>query len=807
MSQVVKSSDFESADLIPGAVYEAPTRSVGKGNEVLSRLLPGISNSGGFRPRAGDGDPQIVVLYSTGAEGEWPDSWDQVGKSFTYYGDNRKPGNDLHSTPRGGNRLLRKWFDALDAGARETLPLILGFRKAEGAGANDVEFIGVLVPGANNQSEQEPLVVEQRQDPGGDFANYKAHFTVLDTGPLDGEFVRNSIRRRSVNWSDFRVPNSLRDWRSGMNSDQVRSVEGEANPVGSSERSEEAKRSSFFASLASSRRTPEKVFDVAEISAKPGLEVLRTYRNIALSPWHALGEFVDNSVTSFWERIVDEPDDSRFDHLTIDITWDSVSEVLTISDNAAGIAETASGWGRALKTGVSNPDPRALSIHGVGMKAAGLWWAPVIKIKSKHVDSDQEISATFDLDEMIRTDTTDIKASKSLAPDPGAHGTTVTLEGLNPGRSYPTGQQLGKVRSYLASMYRCFLRGDDQFLHPRTGKTWLTLNVYGKTISYEEPELLVKPYWPTEQGPLQNSDDVLWRKNYVLSIPTSRGEAGTPSSIQVAGWMGILAKMEKGKAGLFLTFRGKGVSGVEQGTGSDGSAYKPGKIFGSSQSQRARRLIGEFEVSEFGKSLTTDAVNWSPEEEELFIEKLLEAIKSPEFPLYQMASNFRISDKSELTPTDKKKIQEGTEEAVLDAGAVVKRAGYAVTAEEGPGVRDQEVEQSAGGNAIVEGSSFELSDGRTAKVMPIMDRGGPWLSIFQGNPIEIQVNYGHPFVSRYWQSTIASLPIIHFAIAVAEAELREPEFGRLGVRSHINNWLLEVGKRNFNELRIEDHED
>ena len=209
MSLFIEASDFESSDLIPGAVYKAPTRSVGKGNEVLSQLLPGISNSGGFRPRAGDGDPQIVVLYSTGAEGEWPDSLDEVGKSFTYFGDNRKPGNEIHSTPRGGNRLLRKWFDALASGRRHTVPLILGFRKALAAGGGDVEFIGVLVPVGQSESQGEGLVVEQRQHPEGNFENYKAQFTVLNTGPVDGGFVRNSIGRRFVDWSDSRVPNSL----------------------------------------------------------------------------------------------------------------------------------------------------------------------------------------------------------------------------------------------------------------------------------------------------------------------------------------------------------------------------------------------------------------------------------------------------------------------------------------------------------------------------------------------------------------------------------------------------------------------
>ena len=38
---------------------------------------------------------------------------------FTYYGDNRRPGKDLHDTPRGGNELLRQLLAASRAGVIE----------------------------------------------------------------------------------------------------------------------------------------------------------------------------------------------------------------------------------------------------------------------------------------------------------------------------------------------------------------------------------------------------------------------------------------------------------------------------------------------------------------------------------------------------------------------------------------------------------------------------------------------------------------------------------------------------------------
>ncbi len=802
-----RAEDFLSSDLIPGAIYRASTESVGKGNEVLSQLLPGISNSGGFRARAGDGDPQIVILYSTGAEGEWPDSLDASGETFTYYGDNRKPGKELHSTARGGNRLLRKWFDAWGNGDRETVPLILGFRKSEFAGGSDIEFIGVLVPGTQNDAPHESLRIERRENSNGDFENYRAQFTVLDTGAVDGDFIRDSISQRTVDWSDPRVPQPLQDWRQVSNPYEPAQTGGTRENMESDNVNEEKKVSAFFASLKGLPKASSEPFDLSAISARPGLEVLRTYRSMVLSPWHALGEFVDNSVTSFWERIVEHPDDSRFDHLTIDITWDSVSEILTVTDNAAGIPFTKSGWGRALRAGVANPNPRGLSVHGVGMKAAGLWWAPVIKVRSKFIDDDFEVSATFDLDTMIESGIDTVPLVQEPAGDDVSHGTTITLQGLNHGRSYPRTMSLTKVRTFLASMYRSYLRGDERFLHPRTGEKWLTLNVAGKTLSYEEPAILFKPYWPTDKGPEEKLESISWRKDYVLTIPTSRMERGEPSSIQVSGWMGILAKMEKGKAGLFLTFRGKGVSGVEQGTGSDGTAYKPSKIFGSAQSQRARRLIGEFEVSGFGKSLTTDAVNWSPEEEEAFIDALLGEIRRSEFPLYQMATNFRSQAKTEMTESEVNQIHDVIEEATLDTQAVVKTAGYDLSSQNESSEQAQSSKEIDPQRLFETENSFKFEDGRDGKITFSLDEGQPWLSIFEEDPIEIRINLSHPFVNRFWKTRVAALPIVHFAVAIAQAELSSAEFASLGARKHINKWLGELGNKDFDALRIDDHED
>lgn len=96
------------ADLILDRVYEGGSRG-NVGDDVIGKLLP-VGNQGGFRFKGSvrRGTVHMVALYTSGVEVDWPDHIDPTTGDFTYYGDNRKPGKDLHDTPRGGNELLRQ---------------------------------------------------------------------------------------------------------------------------------------------------------------------------------------------------------------------------------------------------------------------------------------------------------------------------------------------------------------------------------------------------------------------------------------------------------------------------------------------------------------------------------------------------------------------------------------------------------------------------------------------------------------------------------------------------------------------------
>jgi hypothetical protein len=58
----------------------------------------------------------------------------------------------------------------------------------------------------------EDLTAIWRMSKGQRFQNYRAKFTILDTGTIDGSWVRDVFISENLDWSDPRVPSALLDW-------------------------------------------------------------------------------------------------------------------------------------------------------------------------------------------------------------------------------------------------------------------------------------------------------------------------------------------------------------------------------------------------------------------------------------------------------------------------------------------------------------------------------------------------------------------------------------------------------------------
>ena len=208
MQRIVDFNDLGNADLIVDALYRGGTAK-NAGDDPISKLIKGCGNQAGFRYIGSSSNLscKLVVLYSSLANVDWPDAIDVETGQFTYYGDNKSPGHQLHETPRKGNVILRDAFDAVHNNNRLRVPPFFIFTK--GAVGRDVIFKGIAVPGGVGLSPTEDLVAVWKSKEGHRFQNYRSIFTILDIPIIAREWLSDII---SGNVLSNNCPNNIKKW-------------------------------------------------------------------------------------------------------------------------------------------------------------------------------------------------------------------------------------------------------------------------------------------------------------------------------------------------------------------------------------------------------------------------------------------------------------------------------------------------------------------------------------------------------------------------------------------------------------------
>ena len=214
MPGTVSFDNLENADLTVEAVYLGGAQK-NVGDDPLARLLP-VGNQGGFRYK---GSPvkksvRLVVLYTSGAEIDWPDNLDPQTGIFTYYGDNREPGRDLHDTARDGNLLLRNTFEVAHGtpADRSSVPPFFLFERATPGRA--VRFRGLLAPGAETLSADDDLNAVWRSKHGLRFQNYRAKFCVLNAPYVPRQWI-DDLAAGLPPVESHHCPDTWREWVNG----------------------------------------------------------------------------------------------------------------------------------------------------------------------------------------------------------------------------------------------------------------------------------------------------------------------------------------------------------------------------------------------------------------------------------------------------------------------------------------------------------------------------------------------------------------------------------------------------------------
>ena len=321
-----------------------------------------------------------------------------------------------------------------------------------------------------------------------------------------------------------------------------------------------------------------------------GPEIIRSYKRLSYTAWHAIAEFVDNSIQSYLNnrgQLESLYEESR-QRLTVRITYTQTDGGrLVISDNAMGMSQEE--LNNALRIGRIPEITSGLSEFGMGLKTAACWFGNRWDLKTKKLDLTEGQSIVFDVEE-VASGNLDLQHSTFPAPTDG-HYTTITIRDLN---RFLHGAGIARVKRFLSSMYRVKIKEKS-----------LALSFNGEWLKWSSP---------IDNGNVHVSQGEVCVKDFEFDINEKK----------VRGSIAILEKGSRQDAGLTMIRRGRVVKGWPE-------SWRPQTIYGQFEGSNDlvnQRLVGEVNLDEFGVSHTKDDILWDGDEEALVESELANVSES-----------------------------------------------------------------------------------------------------------------------------------------------------------------------------------
>ena len=321
-----------------------------------------------------------------------------------------------------------------------------------------------------------------------------------------------------------------------------------------------------------------------------GPEIIRSYKRLSYTAWHAIAEFVDNSIQSYINnRGQLEPLYAKSGHgLTVRITYSQTDGgSLTITDSAMGMSQQE--LSDALRIGRTPEITSGLSEFGMGLKTAACWFGNRWEIKTKKLGLKKGQSIVFDVED-VASGNLDLHHSSFTAPA-REHYTTITIRDLN---RLLHGAGIARVKRFLSSMYR--------------------VKIKEKSLALSFNADLLKWISPTDSGNVHVSQGEKCCKEFEFDINEKK----------VSGWIAILERGSRSDAGLTIIRRGRVIKGWPD-------SWRPQTIYGQFEGSNDlvnQRLVGEVNLNDFGVSHTKDDILWDGDEEAL-LERELAKVSDP----------------------------------------------------------------------------------------------------------------------------------------------------------------------------------
>lgn len=322
-----------------------------------------------------------------------------------------------------------------------------------------------------------------------------------------------------------------------------------------------------------------------QLTFRLGLDTITSYKRLSYTPWHALAEFVDNSTQSYFnnEEALNAAYEKEGAGLRVDVSYERETGVIRVTDNAMGMHRDELDY--ALEVGARPINQSGRSKYGMGLKTAACWLGNKWTVRTKKLGETVELLVEVDVAE-IAAGNQDLPTRAVSDQDPDTHYTVVEISELN----RPLyGRQHQKIRDFLSSMYRQDLRDGI-----------LDLRFQGEQLEWDFPDDLF----------LQTRDGSRYKKEFSFEVEDK----------VVIGWIGILDRGSRAKAGFSILHAGRVVKGWPD-------AWRPSSIYGQIQGSNDvinQRVVGEIVLDDFHVTHTKDDILWFGDEQDQVETKLKE---------------------------------------------------------------------------------------------------------------------------------------------------------------------------------------
>ena len=533
---------------------------------------------------------------------------------------------------------------------------------------------------------------------------------------------------------------------------------------------------------------------------KPEIGILQTFRTQKTEIQFALGEYVDNSIDSYFkykellEKI--DPDFKPY----IDITFDSNKNTIVIEDNCAGIHKSEED--RAFNIGTVNPNESDIGTYGMGMKVSSFWFTKTWEVVTKPINETYQKTFKVNLPNILKNGKTEDSSIKSDAEP----FTRITLKDVYIGRLPKETRKLSNIEKYLFEMYRFMILEKS-----------ITIRFNGSPLKQEIPKIFNMRYIDDKNG---------LEKEWLTRLPAfDLGTViikGKKIKLKTTGGAAyIKAKgTNKGQKGFSIFWKNRLV---------DGHAQKPWmpstnnyddpklQIYGATNQYKAQRLEGYIHICpEFRVPSTKDGVEWEGLEE-ILIEKLRAYLENATLKGDDSGSTYDfLKQCNKIADFNKSDDKESDEDEVSDDDVLEGITGDGGVFE--PTEEDDDQEEELEGEDFFEPNNNEnifkikhLESTWNVKIRIIRKEDEKLFKPTKGphqhqkgqpeRDLELKINLDHPFIRyHFYQNDLHEQKegIIKFciALALAEAVADEADGNRAAsVRLRFNEMINKFGSQ------------